>query len=60
LEGTGILDELGVRDFNMPGPPLGPPAMLVVEVFRELGRELTKEFFELTLEGVEVAGVLLD
>jgi hypothetical protein len=38
----------------------GPPAMLVVEVFRELGRELTKDVFELTLVGVEVAVVLLD
>jgi len=31
----------------------GPPAMLVVEVFRELGRELTKEVFELTLNNLK-------
>jgi hypothetical protein len=40
FDGTGILDELGVLDFIIPGPD--DWAMLDVEVFREFGREFAR------------------
>jgi len=51
FDGTGILDELGVLDFIIPGPD--DWAMLDVEVFREFGREFA-------LIGVEVVDALLE